>query len=287
MKTFLHDYRHYHAHWPLIHIATFDPLTADRGLVLAMCCTGAVYSEKLGLKDVRWMMELVRACVLRSSHVYRMVQNPHQQVDLHRPLSATTEELQALVLLHSQFSWHGSQKQRQQARDEFWALANVTRHAGLLHPIPRDNLNMSALHQPGPISGEDVNSWNWASWIDNEKRARLMAYTFLIDASSTIFFNTQPQFDVYEMKVPLPADDAAWEAKSAEECANALGLRGELAQVKNESGSRRTKQLIMSDALQVLYAAGQGQFPTRATNVFGKFGTFKAQISVVPVTNRY
>ncbi|CBX90751.1 similar to RfeC [Plenodomus lingam JN3] len=271
VKDFLHGYRHYHAHWPLIHTATFNPLSADHGLVLAMCCVGAVYSDRLGDKDVRWMMELVRACVLRSSRVYRLVQAPNQVVDLNRPTSATTEELQALALLHSQFSWHGSQKQRQQARDEFWALANLSRRTGLLQPLPLDNPNASVLHQPGPLTGAEVNSWNWTLWIENEKRARLMSFIFLIDASSTIFFNTQPQFDVNEVRVPLPADDAAWEAKTAEKCANALGLRGEAAQADNESGTKRAKQLDMSEALRVLYGAGQGRLPIRATNVFGKF----------------
>jgi len=271
VKDFLHGYRHYHQHWPLIHPASFNPLTADRGLVLAMCCVGAVYSDHIEDKEVRWMMELVRTCVLRSSRFYQLAQTPTPMTDLNQPLPATAEELQALALLHAQFLWHGSQKQRQQARDEFWALARLSRRTGLLQPLPSDSPNASALHQSGPFTGAELSAWNWTAWIENEKRARLMAYIFLIDASSTIFFNTQPQFDVNEVNVSLPADDAAWEAKTAAECASALGLRGEAAQAENECGTKRVKQLNMSEALQVLYAPGQGHFPARATNVFGKF----------------
>ncbi|KAF1843563.1 uncharacterized protein K460DRAFT_147450 [Cucurbitaria berberidis CBS 394.84] len=271
VKAFLHEYRHFHSHWPLIHPPTFDPFTADQGLVLAMCCIGAVYSDRLSPKDVRWMMEFVRACVLRSSQVYRLAQNPQQAIDLNHSSSATTDELQALVLFHSLLLWHGSQQQRHQAREEFWALATVARRAGLLAPLSRNNPSVSTLHRPGPVIGNEVNSWNWATWIENEKRTRLMAYIFLIDASSCMFFNIQPQFDVFEITTPLPADDAAWEAKSPEECASALGLRGETAQTNNESGSRRAKQLGMSEALRVLYGVGLGPFPERATNVFGKF----------------
>ena len=271
VKDFLYEYRHYQSHWPLIHITTFDPHTAYPGLVLAMCCSGAVYSDRLGPKEVRWLMGLVRACVLRSSQIYKLIQAPHEMLDLNSRLSEGTQELQAIALLHSQFVWHGSRQQRQQGREEFWALAKITHRAGLLHPLPQDNPNASALHQPGPVTGNEVNSWDWAAWIVNEARARLMAYIFLIDASSTIFFNTQPQLDVHEIRIPLPADDAAWDAKTAEDCACALGLRGEAAQVRNETGSRRAKQLGMSEALQVLYGNGQGQFPKRATNVFGKF----------------
>jgi hypothetical protein len=274
VKAFLHEYRHYHSHWPLIHAPTFDPVSANLGLVLTMCCIGAVYSDRLGAKDVRWFMEIVRGAVLRSSSIYRVFRHPQQEDEFAQVVNTHVEELQALVFLHSLFVWHGSQSQRQQSRDEFGALANIARRAGLLQALSRGNPRSSALHTPGPITGEEVDTWSWSSWIENEKRTRLMAYIFLIDASSTIFFNTRPQFDVSEITVPLPADDAAWEARTAEDCASALGLRGQAAQIKNVSGSRRAKQLGMAEALQVLYGAGHGRFPERATNVFGKFSTY-------------
>lgn len=236
-----------------------------------MCCIGAVYSERLGPKDVRWFMEVVRGAVLRSSYIYKLLQHPDQTDQFAHIMSTHVEELQSLVLLHSLFVWHGSQQQRQQGRDEFGTLANIARRAGLLHSLPRSDPRSSALHTTGPITGEEVDTWNWTSWIENEQRVRLMAYVFLIDASSTIFFNNRPHFDVYEITAPLPADDAAWEARTAECCASALGLRGQAAQQLNVSGSRRAKQLGMAEALQVLYGAGPGRFPERATNVFGKF----------------
>jgi hypothetical protein len=273
VKEFLHQYRHYQSHWPLIHVATFDPFSANHGLVLAMCCVGAVYSDRMRPSDVRWLMDRVRESMLKSSHVYELAQ-AHQMADLNQELTATTEEIQALVLLHSQFLWHGSQQQRQQVRDEVRGVASVTRCAALFQPLSSDNPNASALHQPGPVTGAEVDSWNWKAWIENEKRTRLAAYIYLIDASSTIFFNTQPRFDAKSITVPLPADDAAWEAKTSEECASALGLRGSSAQMSNESGSRRAKQLAMREALCVLNGACPGQFPERATNVFGKFSKY-------------
>jgi hypothetical protein len=274
LQAFLYDYRHYHSHWPLIHAPTFDPLSADKGLVLAMGCVGAVYSDRVGEEEARWLMGVVRTAVVRSSPVFKINQATQQPVDLMQKASGYVEEIQALVLLHSLTLWHGSQKQRQAAREEFWALANVTRRAGLMHPLPQSHPGSSSLHQPGPVTGEEVNTWNWSSWLENEKRVRLMAYTFLIDASATIFFNTQPQFDIQDIKVPLPADDAAWEAESAESCAGALGLRGQAAQIKNESGSRRAKQLGIAEALRILNGVGRCRFPERATNAFGKFGKY-------------
>ncbi|KAJ4319122.1 hypothetical protein N0V94_004083 [Neodidymelliopsis sp. IMI 364377] len=267
----LREYKHFHVHWPLIHTATFDPIAANDGLVLAMCCVGAVYSDRMDPKSVRWLMEFVRGVVLRSSQIYKLAQNQHQVLDPNRHCATDVEEFEALGLLHSLFLWHGSQKQRQQGREEFFIFANITRRAGFLQPLPRSNPGFSSLHNPGPFTGDEVHSWNWSAWVENEKRVRAMAYIFLIDAASTIYFNAQPQFDVNEIKVSLPADDTAWEAKTDEECASALGLRGEAAQAANTSGSRRAKQLSMSEALQVLYRGGHGQLPERATNAFGKF----------------
>lgn len=272
VRVFLQDYRHYHAHWPIIHAPTFDPLSADLSLVLAMCCIGAVYSDRLDPADVRWLMDLVRGAVLRSCKVLQLPQAEPGADEPHLTLSSThVEELQALTLLHCLFLWHGSQKQRQQAREEFSALARISRRAGMLLSLPRGRIGSSALHQPGPVTGEEVNTWDWNSWIDSETRVRLMVNIFLLDVCSTIFFNLQPNFDVCDLKIPLPADDAAWEARTAEDCASALGLRGQAAQFKNVSGSRRAKQLGIAEAFQVLYGAGQSRFPERATNVFGKF----------------
>lgn len=267
----LREYKHFHVHWPLIHTSTFDPIAAYDGLVLAMCCVGAVYSERMTPKSVRWFMELVRGAVLRSGQIHKMSQDSQQTLDPNRLCPTDFEEFEAMSMLHGLFLWHGSQQQRQQGREEFFIFANITRRAGFLQPLPRSNPGFSSLHEPGPITGDEVASWNWTSWVENEKRVRLMAYIFLIDAASTIFFNAQPQFDVNEINVSLPSDDAAWEAKTSEECASALGLRGEAAQIANTSGSRRAKQLSMAEALQVLYRGPQGQLPERSTNAFGKF----------------
>lgn len=269
VKHFLERYKHYQSHWPMIH-STFDPIAAYDGLVLTMICIGAVYSERLGVKEVRWLMDVARASVFRSSQVYKFVsQGAAGVLDCSARPSEHIEEIQALVHLHSLFVWHGSQQQRQQGRDDYLVLATVARHFHLFQPFPNGHPDASAFHQPGPINGNEVNTWSWSSWVEQEKRIRVMYLIFLIDASMTMFFNSQPQFELSEIKIPLPADDAAWEAKNEENCARALGLWGEAAQVKNSAGSRRPKQLGMSEAFQFLMQGGD--LPQRATNVYSKF----------------
>lgn len=265
VKHYLGLYKHFQSHWPMMHFS-FNPITAYDGLVLSMICIGAVYSDRLGVEEVRWLMDVVQAAMFRSSQVYNIVT---RSVDANARPAAELQEIQALVHIHALFVWHGNQAQRQQARDGFWVLPKVARQFGLLQPLPDRHQHHSVLHQPGPIYGNEVDSWTWSSWIEQEERARLAYLIFLIDAALTIFFNVQPQFDIYDIKLPLPADDAAWEARSEEACARALGLRGQAAQGTNSAGSRRPKQLGMSEALQFLHQGGD--FPQRATNVFSKF----------------
>jgi hypothetical protein len=270
LKHFLGEYKNFHCHWPMIHMPSFNPVVANDGLVLSLVCIGAVYSDRLGVKEVRWLMEVVRASILRSSQAYRLVtQTAHEVLDVNTRSSDGIEEIQALLLILSLFIWHGNQKQRQQGRNDFGTLVDITRRADLLNPIASGQPNSSSLHQPGQLDGNSINSWTWNTWVGQEKRSRTMYIIYLMDAALVIFFNIQPQFDAYEIKLPLPADDAAWEAKSQEECAGALGLRGEAAQARNSSGSRRAKQLVMSDALMFLHRGGE--FPINATNAQTKF----------------
>jgi hypothetical protein len=270
IKHFLREYRNYHSHWPMIHMPSFNPLHANNGLVLTMICIGAVYSDKLGVKEVRWLMELIRACVYRSSQVYQLVsQDTQDVVDPRGRPTSDVEEIQALVLLQSLFIWHGSQEQRQRGRDDFWVLAEVARMVDLFNPTPSGCINYSALHHPGPLNGNEINSWTWTAWVQQEKRIRILYLIFLLDAALAIFFNVEPHLDVNEIKLPLPADDAAWDARSREDCAGALGLRGASAQGRNITGSKSAKQIGMVEALNLLYH--NGDFPQRATNVYSKF----------------
>jgi hypothetical protein len=96
---------------------------------------------------------------------------------------------------------------------------------------------------------------------------------FLWDAAMCIYFNVSPQFSSAEIKLPLPCDDAAWEAQDAESCAQALGLRGSVAQSRiNVTGSYRLKQLEMHHAMSALHSTSElVLMHPRTTNIYSKF----------------
>ncbi|KAF2180571.1 hypothetical protein K469DRAFT_692765 [Zopfia rhizophila CBS 207.26] len=269
-KHFLQEYRHWHIHWPMLHMPTFNPNTVNDGLLLAVVCIGAVYSDRLETKESRWLMELAKTSILKSSHLYKLVtQNAQEVVDTHPRQSSDIEEIQALFLVHALFIWNGTQEQRRQGREAFWPLVAIARHADLLNPIPNSQPGFSVLHQLGPYEIYHRNTWRWEAWVEQEKRARVMYLIFLLDAALAMFFNIPPQLDAFEINLPLPADDAAWEAKTHEECASAIGLREEIPENKNTTGSRRAKQIGMRDALQRLYS--NEKLPQGGTNIYSKF----------------
>jgi hypothetical protein len=93
---------------------------------------------------------------------------------------------------------------------------------------------------------------------------------YLLDCAMVIFFNASPMFERDEIRLPLPADDAAWDAASSSECAEALGLHGPAAaRTKNSEGSRRPKQPELPVAMKTLMHGDWLQPGT--TNLYSKF----------------
>lgn len=269
LKHFVEKYQNFHAHWPMLHIPTFDPATTNNGLLLVIVCIGAVYSDKLNLDQVRWLMELAKASVQRSSQIYKRVIQSSNYSPPPDSISWDIEEVAALCLLQALFLWHGNATQTEEGRNSYWELVRIARYLELTTPLRKGSHGFSILHQPGNLSSNDVSEWTWDAWIEQEKRIRTFYIIFLLDAALGIFFNCTPQFDLAEINIPLPADDAAWDARSEEECAAALGLRGEMAQDRNTTGSKRTKQMGLWEAVQSLHK--NVQYQPRSTNAYGKF----------------
>ena len=273
VKHFVELFKNFQGHWPLIHMPTFNFLEAYDGLVMAIICIGAVYSDRISVPQVRQLMEHAKAAVDRTSRVSEV--HSGRRTSAGSASSETTvaeiERMQALTMLQILFTWHGTQPQRESARHDFTKFASLARQAGLLQPIAPGGSAYSPLHQVGPISEQqDPSSFDWLAWVEQEKRSRLMFIFFLLDAAQVIYFNCSPQFDPLEIRLPLPADDAAWDARSSAECVNMLGLNGPAAQSRNVTGSRRAKQPEMDQAIKALMHPTYN-FQPRATNVYSKF----------------
>lgn len=271
IKHFIEQFKSFQGHWPLIHMPTFDLIKANNGLVLAMICIGAVYSDKRDVYEVRQMMELVKEAFTNASRVYGITLGLTTEGDFPLgSLESDLEEFQACSLLTTLFIWHGNPDQRAHARQEFGQVVAIARRMGLDVPAPPGHPSHSILHQPGQVSQETLPAWSWSSWVAQEARSRIMFSMILLDAALVMFFNTQSQVDPLEIRLPLPADDAAWDAKSADECRQALGLDGVAAQRTNVTGSQRIRQPDMRSAMRSLMDPNY-DFQPRSTNAYSKF----------------
>ncbi len=259
------------SHFPWLHLPTFSFAMAYDGLILVIICSGAVYSDRISQYHVRALMQLVKAGIERTS---RLLQN--LEPGSHRTQISSSglemEELLALQILQSLFVWHGGPDERALARAESKRVLYLVRQLNMLTLAgPEDAQNYSYLHRLQPGEEADPSRWDWRTWLEQEKRSRLMYMVYLWDAAMCVYFNVVPQFSAAEIKLPLPCDDAAWDAPDAEICAQALGLRGPGAQMRtNLSGSLRLKQLEMHHAMSALHSTSVIMQP-RTTNVYSKF----------------
>jgi hypothetical protein len=276
VKHFLEQFTNFQGHFPIIHISTFRITETYSGLLLAMICVGAVYSDKITAGQVRELMEQAKVAIERDSRVFSAINwdsagsSNFGEENLGRH-KAEIEEIQAIFLLHVLFTWHGTPVQREMARRNFPVLIKIVRRAGLTRPstVPE---SFSVLHQQNVVV-EHFNStnFNWNTWIEQEKRSRLFYMIYLCDAAMALYFNIRPHFDSYEICLPLPADDAAWDARTAGQCADALGLRGPAAAKDlNVEGSGRAKQPDLHTALQALMDSNVN-LSAGTTNLYSKF----------------
>ncbi|EXJ58110.1 hypothetical protein A1O7_05534 [Cladophialophora yegresii CBS 114405] len=271
MQHFLDLFPNFQGHFPWLHLPTFNLVTAYDGLTLVIICSGAVYSDRVSQHQVRALMQLVRAGIGRTSRLLRNLE-PDALRTQFSSSGLEFEELLALQILQSLFVWHGGPEERAVARAESKRVLYLVRQLNMLTLAgPEDPLSYSYLHCLQPGEEADPSRWDWRAWLEQEKRSRLMYMVYLWDAAMCIYFNLAPQFSSAEIKLPLPCDDAAWEAPDAESCAQALGLRGFEVQARvNLSGSLRLKQLEMHHAMGALHSTSVSMQP-RTTNIYSKF----------------
>lgn len=273
IRLFLEKYIHFHLHFSFLHIPTFRAMDAYVGLVAGMCCVGACYSNFVARDRVRVVVSALRTSLEANTSMLTAVSA--------RATASDLEELQAIMLTHIMLTWHGTPLQRDRARQNFPVLASLARRAGLL-AVSRDASLYSPIHQPDfSAYNFSASNFNWSSWVEQEKRVRTMYMVFLCDASLGLYFNTRPEFDSLELRLPLPADDAAWDALSAVECAECLGLHGaQTAMIRNADGTRRCNQpeirIVLKALLDNSYLIQPG-----VTNLHGKFILIHAIISMI------
>lgn len=287
VRNFLENYTHFHAHLSILHVPTFRAMETHVGLLAAMCCVGACYSGRVPATNIREVMGFLKAALEDSSRMFAsllgVVSSSEGGYEWASFGSNKTdlEELQAIMLTQVLFTWHGTPAQREKARRTFSLIASSARKAGLLG-LSTDPSLYSPIHQPDfSLPGLATSQFDWHCWVEQEKRIRTMYMIFVYDVALGLYFNTGPEFDPFEVRLPLPADDAAWDANDVNECAEALGLRGpDSARIRNPDGTRRSNQPAMHLVLKALLDRNYHIQPG-STNLFGKFILIHALLAIM------
>ncbi|KAF2774333.1 hypothetical protein EJ03DRAFT_5053 [Teratosphaeria nubilosa] len=277
VKHLAEHYTSYHGHWPILHMPTFKLTDANNSLVMVMLCIGAVYSPKMDVDRTRKMMDFVKATVFTNCSIYQRYVSG--QINSLGSQPWDVDEMQALITLQVLYTWHGDPPQRQSTRNELPTIVSIAKAMGLMQNVSPGHYAYSPLHDVTNTQSPNIdrNSFNWHGWLEQEKRNRTLFMLFLCDAASVMYFNSVPQLDPLEIRLMLPSDDAAWDARDQRECANALGLNGVHAQNKNLTGTRRPTQPSMRDAMRTLLEPN-ATFQPSATNTYAKFVLIHALI---------
>lgn len=262
-------FANFYQHFPISHIPTFDPNTMYDGLVLAISCTGAVYSDRLGIEQTREWARLISTAIRSSSPWFEDIV-PDIDLTDNSIVDEISEQLHAYIAILSLILWHDEDQYKVQVMEDWSRCTKLAIKLRLNEPVPKSNLRFSFFHQPGFVEDRTAADFFYDTWLWQEKRIRLMYIIFLTDAVLAFFFNREPTLDPLQLKLPLPSDDAVWDASSEEECIKALGFRGSQSQALNTTGSLRKKQPEMHLALAVLQSP-DSELVSRSTNVAGKF----------------
>ncbi|KAF6821557.1 C2H2 transcription factor [Colletotrichum sojae] len=282
IRDFLQKYTHFHVHFPILHTPTFRILESYTGLLAGMCCMGACYSDRLSPDDVREMMNFLQAALVRDVPFLANTVGTHDgNVDKVVQSQRELEQLQAVQLLQILLIWNGTPQHRDNARQIFPAMAEQARKLRLMEVSTAPTL-FSPLHQNNfTPQNFDVSTFDWGVWVEQEKRIRLMHIIFLCNSAMELYFNAVSQFNSFEMRIPLPSDDAAWDARTKKDCEDTLGLHGEeLVRHKNPNGTQRSKQPEMDLALKALLHTSY-QIQPGSTNLYGKFILIHAILSLL------
>lgn len=281
IRELLENYTHFHTHFSILHIPTFQATDAYVGLLASMATIGACYTGRVQPVHVREVMGHLDAAIQKSSRVFVSLLSDHSESYSLGGNKQLMEELQSIMLTQVLLTWHGTPTQRDKARRLFPYIASFARKTGLLRVSTNVSL-YSHIHQPD-FSHQtfSASTFNWKIWLEQEKLVRMMYFIFLSDVALGLYFNSPPQFDAFDLQLPLPADDAAWEANNVRECAESLGLYGPaLAKRRNPDGTRRCNQPEIHLVLKALLNASY-QIQPGATNLYGKFILIHAIIAMM------
>jgi hypothetical protein len=164
-------------------------------------------------------------------------------------------------------------------------VVNIARRANLFSSLDENELrqewangNSAFCRELTDVTCHPMGSvpWSWKSWITQEQRTRCAYTIYLLDTAYVLYYNVPPKIKPNEMSLPLPTEDAAWQAGDGATFAEALRIYGHArAYAVNLSGAKHGTQVRFFDGI-MRFMTPELCLPPVGTNVHSKFVMIQA-----------
>ncbi|KAI1463007.1 fungal-specific transcription factor domain-containing protein [Daldinia caldariorum] len=181
--------------YPLIHQATFEPSKSESLLLLSMILLGATYSEKEAHQLAVCIHDVIRPAIFSHASF-----NPKPDLWM----------LQTILLVECFGKSRAGQKQHDMSHLFHGMLINLIRRSDCqsVRPIrPHEDKDKDSL----------VADRSWRQWVEAEEKKRLALLCFMWDTQHAVLFCQSLCMSAFELRVPLPCNQALWEASTAAE----------------------------------------------------------------------
>ncbi|KAI0376089.1 fungal-specific transcription factor domain-containing protein [Hypomontagnella monticulosa] len=181
--------------YPLIHQATFEPARKEPLLLLSMILLGATYSEKEAHQLAVCIHDVIRPAIFSHTNF-----NPKPDLWM----------LQTILLVECFGKSRAGQKQHDMSH---------LFHGMLINLIRRSDCQSVRPDRPGRFDnkGDSMGDHGWRRWVEAEEKKRLALLCFMWDTQHAVLFCQSLCMSAFELRLPLPCNQALWEALTAAE----------------------------------------------------------------------
>lgn len=179
--------------YPLIHMSTFKPPSAEPLLLLSMILLGATYSDKPAHQIAVCIHDVIRPSIFS-----------------HAGFSPSPElwALQTILLVECFGKSRAGQKQHDMSHLFHGLLINLIRRSDC----------QSISKMPSPPSADDDTAAlavAWGKWAVAEQKKRLALLCFMWDTQHAVLFCQSLCMSAFELRCTMPCDQNVWEAPDA------------------------------------------------------------------------
>lgn len=194
-------WKFWYPHCPIIHFATFNPVTAPAALIIAMVLLGAVASPTSNDKDLaRRYFDLAEHIAFEDFETSRISDLTGTSGDIPRPTG-----LQATFLICCLQNWEGdSEASARVRRGRFTIMVNSVKDSGL--------------GQMKHTTEELGTDFSWKRYIAKEESIRISTFIFLVNTSFVFFNNTRSRLALEELHCGFLTPQECFRADTARSC---------------------------------------------------------------------